>query len=121
MRALKGPLADRRRQVMAAAIVALLVAGAAVSVSLKAVDAQDRAPAMRPIAPMPFPPMGPGGGGIAMMALDGMIYIAQDGVLYKIDPQEMAVKQELRYLRPGFGGPPMPGPLQPGPPPGAGG
>jgi hypothetical protein len=60
---------------------------------------------------MMMPPMfgPPGGGGIGMLAHEGRIYIAQDGVLYKIDPDKMVVEGEVRYLRrpmgPGPGGP----------------
>ena len=107
-------------------VVALIVGVLVLTALIAAlVSAQPAAPGpMQPgFGNMPmFPMMGPqpGGGGVAMIAAGNRIYIAENGVLYKIDPETMTVEAELPYAgRPGvnpWGGPGQPGIVNPGAP-----
>ena len=100
----------------------LVAAILAVAVVLAAAAALGRHEATAQFGPGPGPggpgfmppmPMGPPGGqGIAMLVHKDLIFIAQGGTLYKIDPQEMKVLGEVQYLKP-----PPPPPNQPGAPP----
>ncbi|MGQ9731520.1 MAG: hypothetical protein ACUVX8_09645 [Candidatus Zipacnadales bacterium] len=101
------PLAVKTMAVFAGIVIVVTLT---VLISLKEAHAQQPLPGgMPPWGPMW---MGPGGpppsGGIAMLEFEGKIYIAQDGTLYKINPNTMTLEGELRYLPRG----PMP-PLEP--------
>jgi hypothetical protein len=100
-------------RVLVAALVGVVLLGGATLVVARH-DATAQFGPGQPGQPgfMPPMPMGPPGGqGIAMLVHKNLIFIAQGGTLYKIDPDEMKVLGEVQYQKP----PPPPDVF--GPPP----